>query len=158
MQIITQSSQETQALAAALAPYLQAGMVLRLEGNLGAGKTTFTQGLGRALGIQRAIKSPTYTIVKEYSLDQMTLVHIDAYRLEAGGQEDMDWDYYLAADKVVLIEWAQFMEPALPNDYLWIDFSGQGDQDRLIQIHSQQEAGIYTDLLDKWLKNFFRRT
>ena len=89
MRVETHSAQDTQALAASLAPVLPAGTWIRLEGDLGAGKTTFTQGLGKALGIARAIKSPTYTIVKEYDLEGQAaprLIHIDAYRLEEGGR------------------------------------------------------------------------
>ena len=63
------SSQETQALANELAALLHPGTVILLDGPLGSGKTTFTQGLGKALGVKRAIKSPTYTIVKEYSIE-----------------------------------------------------------------------------------------
>ena len=81
MRVETHSAQDTQALAASLAPVLPAGTWIRLEGDLGAGKTTFTQGLGKALGIARAIKSPTYTIVKEYDLEGQAaprLIHIGA--------------------------------------------------------------------------------
>jgi len=97
MRVETHSAQDTQALAASLAPVLPAGTWIRLEGDLGAGKTTFTQGLGKALGIARAIKSPTYTIVKEYDLEGQAaprLIHIDAYRLEEGGADTVDLASY----------------------------------------------------------------
>ncbi len=127
MEIYTQSSQETQLFAALLAQYIHKGQVIRLEGPLGSGKTTFTQGLGRALGIQRAIKSPTYTIVKNYPLEEGEFIHIDAYRLEEGGADTVDIDAFMHADAITLIEWAQFIEDYLPEKYLTIYFELSDD-------------------------------
>lgn len=135
MEMVTHSPEETQALAKLLANYLTLGQVIRLEGPLGSGKTTFTQGLGRALGIKRAIKSPTYTIVKNYPLEQGEFIHIDAYRLEEGGAETVDIDMFMHPQAITLIEWAQFIEAYLPERYLSINFVLQDEfQDRQIQF------------------------
>ncbi|MBG9983165.1 tRNA (adenosine(37)-N6)-threonylcarbamoyltransferase complex ATPase subunit type 1 TsaE [Aerococcaceae bacterium DSM 111020] len=127
MEIYTHSSQETQLFATLLAQHINKGQIIRLEGPLGSGKTTFTQGLGRALGIQRAIKSPTYTIVKNYPLEEGEFIHIDAYRLEDGGADTVDIDAFMHPNAITLIEWAQFIEDYLPNKYLTIHFALSDD-------------------------------
>ena len=76
------NEEETKAAAAELAKFLEPGDVILLEGNLGAGKTTFTKGLAEGLGITKVIKSPTYTIIREYLEGRLPLYHMDVYRLE----------------------------------------------------------------------------
>ena len=78
--------------------------LLLLKGDLGAGKTTMTQGLGRALGIKRPVKSPTFTIVREYREGKMPLFHMDFYRLEGDDLASIDLNEYLAEDGIVVIE------------------------------------------------------
>ena len=85
MKIALANREATMALGRRLAPLLQAGDVLVLNGDLGAGKTTFTKGLAAGLGIQQMIKSPTFTIIREYQGGRLPLYHMDVYRLEAGG-------------------------------------------------------------------------
>ncbi|WP_124058756.1 tRNA (adenosine(37)-N6)-threonylcarbamoyltransferase complex ATPase subunit type 1 TsaE [Vaginisenegalia massiliensis] len=120
----TNSASQTQDIAKEFAQHLAGGMVLVLDGPLGSGKTTFTQGLGRALGVSRAIKSPTFTIVKEYPLADypFDLIHIDAYRLETGGADSIDLAYYLSPEHLVVIEWAEFLVDYLPATYLKLSF------------------------------------
>lgn len=116
----TENENETRQAAQKLAKLLPNECWIRLDGELGAGKTTFTQGLGKALGIQRAIKSPTYTIIKEYSLEnERKFAHIDAYRLEESSADTVDFEMY-RTDTVVVVEWAQYMEESLPESYLHI--------------------------------------
>ena len=154
MRVETHSAQDTQALAASLAPVLPAGTWIRLEGDLGAGKTTFTQGLGKALGIARAIKSPTYTIVKEYDLEGQAaprLIHIDAYRLEEGGADTVDLASYRQQGDLVLVEWAQFIETELPTVYLDLALSyGQEVDDRVLTI--QWVGDQEPEWLSQWSK------
>ena len=154
MRVETHSAQDTQALAASRAPVLPAGTWIRLEGDLGAGKTTFTQGLGKALGIARAIKSPTYTIVKEYDLEGQPaprLIHIDAYRLEEGGADTVDLASYRQQGDLVLVEWAQFIETELPTAYLDLALSyGQEGDDRVLTI--QWVGGQEPEWLSQWSK------
>lgn len=145
----THSAIQTQTLAATIAQSIPLGSVVLLEGDLGSGKTTFTQGLGKALGVQRAIKSPTYTIVKEYELPQGELIHIDAYRLEEGGADSIDLPSYLRDDTIVMIEWAIYVEEFLPEEYLIIRFtSGEMMDERLIELDA---VGNSTK---QWLEHF----
>lgn len=154
------SSQETQALAAELAKVLQPGTVVLLDGPLGSGKTTFTQGLGKSLGIKRAIKSPTYTIVKEYSIEGTTpleLIHIDAYRLESGGADSIDLHSYLRPDTVVFIEWSQFIADYLPETFIKIRFVPQSElTNRQIEIsvHGEKHTQAYQQLVTDWMENW----
>jgi tRNA threonylcarbamoyladenosine biosynthesis protein TsaE len=106
----------TEALGAALAQALQPGLVIWLEGDLGAGKTTFTRGLLHALGHTGSVKSPTYTLIEVYAVSRMSLYHFDFYRfthpdefLEAG------LDEYFGTDAVCLVEWADKAAPHVPS-------------------------------------------
>lgn len=118
MKIITKNKEETQALAIKVAKQLKGGEVLALEGDLGAGKTTFTQGLAKALGVKANVTSPTFVLLKIYktkhtSIKQM--VHIDAYRLNTGTDlEAIGWQDYLRPDTLVVIEWADKVKSAIP--------------------------------------------
>src|SRR5438067_4131427 len=105
--LTTHSAAETQALAERLAQDLQAGDVLWLSGALGAGKTTFTQGLGRGLQVGVPISSPTFVLVREYQ-GRLPLFHIDLYRLDE--QRDilnLGLRDYLDDDGVCVVEWAE---------------------------------------------------
>ena len=110
--ITSTSEAQTKELARRLGERLQAGDVLTLEGDLGAGKTTFTKGLGEGLGVKRTISSPTFTIVKEYE-GRIPLYHIDAYRLE-DSEEDIGFEEYFEGEGVTVVEWAQFIQDFLP--------------------------------------------
>ena len=112
------SAEDMQKLGASLAKTAEPHDLLLLNGDLGAGKTTMTQGLGRELGIHRPVKSPTFTIVREYREGKMPLFHMDMYRLEDGDLSSIDMPGYLAEDGLVVIEWPQFIIDDLPNDYL----------------------------------------
>ncbi|MBB1080325.1 tRNA (adenosine(37)-N6)-threonylcarbamoyltransferase complex ATPase subunit type 1 TsaE [Limosilactobacillus sp. STM2_1] len=111
---------------------LRAGDVLVLDGDLGAGKTTFTKGIAKGLEIPDIIKSPTFTIIHEYQDGRLPLYHMDAYRLENGGAEDLGLEEYFDGDGVSVVEWAEFVEDELPADYLAIHFKRTGDDDTRI--------------------------
>lgn len=106
---------------------LVAGDVLVLDGDLGAGKTTFTKGLAAGLEIPDIIKSPTFTIIHEYQDGRLPLYHMDAYRLENGGAEDLGLEEYFDGDGVSVVEWAEFVEDELPADFLAIHFKRTDD-------------------------------
>ena len=104
MQTITwKNESETEKTAKQLAQLLESGDVICLEGDLGAGKTTFTRYLARALGIEGNIKSPTFTIMREYQSGHLPLYHMDAYRLEQTGAEGLGIEEYLEGDGVCVI-------------------------------------------------------
>ncbi|TAA71658.1 tRNA (adenosine(37)-N6)-threonylcarbamoyltransferase complex ATPase subunit type 1 TsaE [Planococcus salinarum] len=127
------SPEETERFAAKLAEYLQPGDLLTLEGGLGAGKTTFTKGLAKGLGIKRMVNSPTFTILKQYSGD-LNLNHLDVYRLE-NSDEDIGFDELFADDAVSVVEWAQFIEDYLPKERLEINMERLSEESRAIRFH-----------------------
>ncbi len=136
--LITESVKETKELGQRLSQLLQPGDVLALIGDLGAGKTTFAQGIGEGLLIEEPIDSPTFTIVKEYQ-GRMPFYHMDVYRLETAMDEELGWDEYFYGDGVTLVEWAQRIEPLLPEDTIWIRMViREGDQ-REIHLMSSSE-------------------
>lgn len=122
---ITRSEDETIALGERLGRLLRAGDVLALVGELGAGKTRLVRGVARGMGIDaRAVSSPTYVIVQEYSSDIASsppLAHVDAHRLEAAdGLASLGWDSARDPGAVVVIEWADRIAAELPPDSLRI--------------------------------------
>ncbi|MGG0655865.1 tRNA (adenosine(37)-N6)-threonylcarbamoyltransferase complex ATPase subunit type 1 TsaE [Rummeliibacillus pycnus] len=119
MEITVASLEETNQLALELANLLEAQDTITLEGDLGAGKTTFTQGLARGLGITRTVNSPTFTILKQYE-GRLPFNHLDVYRL-ADSDEDLGWDEIFYGDAVSVVEWAHLIEQDLPSDRLAIE-------------------------------------
>lgn len=111
-----------------LTSYMFPGFIVTLEGELGAGKTTLTKGIGRGLGIQKVINSPTFTIVKVYH-GKMTLYHFDAYRLE-GQDEELGFEEMFEDEGVCVIEWPQFIQDILPSERLEIQLIKNEDQTR----------------------------
>lgn len=118
--IISKSAEYTNKLGEALGEILQQGDIVCLTGDLGAGKTAFTKGIGAGLDIQEFITSPTYTIINEYN-GRIPLFHFDVYRLE--GVEEMyelGYEEYFFGDGAVVIEWADIVKDIIPQERLWI--------------------------------------
>ena len=114
MEYITRSASETEQLGARLAERLLPGDVIALRGGLGAGKTAFTRGLARGLGIEDPVTSPTYTIVNEYPQGRLPLFHFDMYRLrDAEELFDLGWEDYLDRGGVCAVEWSENVWEAL---------------------------------------------
>ena len=120
MKLEVNSTQEMQHLGAVIAQTAQAHDLLLLNGDLGAGKTTLTQGIGRALGIKRPVKSPTFTIVREYTEARLPLFHMDFYRLENDDLSSIDLSAYMAEPGLVVIEWPEIVQEQLPETFLEI--------------------------------------
>ncbi|WP_416829669.1 tRNA (adenosine(37)-N6)-threonylcarbamoyltransferase complex ATPase subunit type 1 TsaE [Ectobacillus polymachus] len=131
-EIITSSPEETIGLAEKLGHLLMEGDVLTLEGDLGAGKTTFTKGLAKGLGVKRVVNSPTFTIIKEYN-GRIPLYHMDVYRLEES-DEDLGWDDYFYGQGVTVVEWAHFIQPYLPDQLLAVKLHHEGEHMRKIKL------------------------
>ena len=132
MEVITNNFEETIEYGYKIGLLLKEGDCILLAGDLGAGKTTFTKGIGKALGITRVINSPTFTIVKEYHGD-LDLYHLDLYRLDGLGH-DFDLEEYFDGDGVVVCEWPNNVSEIIPNNYLMIEiFRGVEDQ-RIIKL------------------------
>lgn len=130
----TSGPDATQSLASALVPLLLQGDLLVLSGDLGAGKTCFTQGLGRGLDIETRITSPTFTLANRHE-GRMVLNHLDVYRIDDLG-DTLDLDLpELLEDGVTVIEWGEQILPALPADHLLVRLLlGADDDDRLLQL------------------------
>lgn len=130
MKFRTLSADQTRALARSLAALLQPGDLILLAGDLGAGKTTFAQGLAAGLGVEGPVTSPTYTIVQEYE-GRVPVAHVDVYRLERL-QEVYELGYEELVDetRVTMIEWGDVVAHAFPPDHLLvrIDPVGVGDE------------------------------
>ena len=135
------SEADTDAFAQKLAAQVQAGDIICLEGNLGAGKTTFTKYFAKALGIDQAIKSPTYTIIREYEDNDIPLYHMDAYRLEETGSDSVGLEDYLNGEGVTIIEWPQFVVQDLPKDYLWLTLSATSETSREVTLAYEGPRG-----------------
>ena len=137
---ITRSAAETQALGAALGAAVEPPLVIALRGNLGAGKTTFVQGLAVGLGIHSRVASPTFVLANEYAGGNSTrLVHVDTYRLgTAAGIEAaaMGLDELLEDEQaIVAIEWAERVADLLPSDHLLVELDyGPQEDERTIRM------------------------
>jgi tRNA threonylcarbamoyladenosine biosynthesis protein TsaE len=124
LDLISHSPEQTGRFGERLGALLRAGDVICLEGELGTGKTCLTQGIGQGMGIVAPITSPTFILIAEHHplTRGATLFHIDLYRLEAAVDEALDFglDEYLGGDGVCVIEWADRVLPALPDERLWV--------------------------------------
>lgn len=134
MKLATRSAAETQAVAAAVASTVQAGDVILLSGDLGAGKTTFTQGFARALGVTEPVTSPTFTLLNEYR-GRLRVLHADVYRLDSLQEViDLGIGELVEEESVALVEWGEAAAPALPGHLTIRIEHGEGDDDRTITL------------------------
>jgi tRNA threonylcarbamoyladenosine biosynthesis protein TsaE len=129
---------------AGLEPAGNSATVVTLSGELGAGKTTFAQGMARALGVEETVTSPTFVIEKIYQLENQKfarLVHIDAYRLKSAHElEVLGWKELLAdPGNLIVLEWPEQVAEAIPADAIRIRFDIQGDE-RIISINGEDSG------------------
>ena len=120
-------------LGALIARQLRAGDLVLLNGELGAGKTTFTRGLGAALGVRGAVTSPTFVLARTHPSDSVPLVHVDAYRLSSAMElDDLDIDY---AASIVVVEWGAGLLDGVADSWLELDIERPhgGDPDAEIE-------------------------
>jgi len=154
--LVSDSSQETQEFGASLGRLLRGGELICLEGELGSGKTTFIQGIGRGLGVDGPITSPTFTLVNEYRGKNLTFYHVDLYRVEsrqeiiASGLDDLFF-----GDGVCAIEWAEKARGLVPPERLWIILEHGGKRKRLISMGAVGPG--YEDLLSSLEGELARR-
>ena len=133
--VLTQSVDETKAVAAALAELCGPGDLILLSGDLGAGKTAFCQGFGRAAGVQTPITSPTFTLHHRYD-GRVPVHHLDVYRIDQIEETvELGLGELLDSGGITLIEWGDTIRPALPADYLEVSLElGDQDDDRIMRI------------------------
>jgi len=136
VQLRAAAAEDTRAIGERLAELLRPGDAVALTGELGAGKTTFAQGVARGLGYGGPVVSPTFTLVREYRTERLTVVHADVYRLDRV-QEVLDLGLHdtLDEDAVLLIEWGDVVEALLPPDHLVVELTVPGDsEERAIAV------------------------
>ena len=126
----TNNYDETIELGYKIGSFLKGGDTIILDGDLGAGKTTFTKGVGKALGVSRVINSPTFTIVKAYKCNNnITLNHMDLYRLDGVG-DDFDLEEYFNDSSVCIVEWPYQAFDIIPKRYMKITIKRVDDNKR----------------------------
>ncbi|CAM4229111.1 tRNA (adenosine(37)-N6)-threonylcarbamoyltransferase complex ATPase subunit type 1 TsaE [Lederbergia lenta] len=147
-EILSSNTAETHTIARSLGKLLQKGDVVLLEGDLGAGKTTFTKGIADGLDIIRNVNSPTFTIIKEY-MGRLPLYHMDVYRV-ADSYEDLGFDEYFYGGGVTVVEWAHLIKEQLPTEYLTIYLYHAGDDQRKFKF---EPVGERYEVLCKELRD-----
>ncbi|MBO1134653.1 tRNA (adenosine(37)-N6)-threonylcarbamoyltransferase complex ATPase subunit type 1 TsaE [Enterococcus hirae] len=147
---------KTEELAKVIGEVALPGDNLVLTGDLGAGKTTLTKGIARGLGIEQMIKSPTYTIIREYGQGRLPLYHMDIYRVAASGA-DLGLDEYFEGEGLSVIEWGNLLEEALPEDYLELILE-KSDTDLeyryvKLQAYGEQSEAFKQRIMEQWRQN-----
>lgn len=145
--ITSRNEQDTIELAQNIESEKFPNMVICLQGDLGSGKTVFTKGFAASLGIDEAITSPTFNIIKEYTSGELDLYHMDVYRLD-GNIEDLGIEEYYQKDGIVIIEWSDMIQDYLPEERLEIKIklSEEDEDTRIIVITPYGRA--YEDLCE----------
>jgi len=147
-QFISSKKEETLAYGEKLGSILEKPEVILFTGDLGAGKTTFIQGLAKGLGITRKINSPTFNILKIYK-GRLPLYHIDAYRLE-GLRQDLGFEEYLEdTDGIAAVEWPEYISYLLPGERIEISISINEENQRIFDIKTTGEKE--NEIVKRWL-------
>ena len=145
------SVEETQRIAAYLAEVAQPGLVIALDGDLGAGKTHFVQGFAEGLGIADAVTSPTFNVMTAYTQGRMPLYHFDLYRLDDALElEDIAFYDYVESTGVSCIEWACKFEQEIPEDALWLSITTAEDGGRCLTARAATAQAEET--LQAWVE------
>ena len=144
MEFKSKNSEQTYELAYKLAKYIKGGDIILLNGDLGAGKTTFVKGFAKEVGVKIPVTSPTFNLLKTYETDNYTLVHVDAYRLEGGSFDEL-YDY-ANEENVIFIEWSNCLaDQELIEQHLAIDIKYISKNQRWYIISAKGER--YENLL-----------
>lgn len=146
----SESVEETQRIAAALAQLVSPGTVIALDGDLGAGKTHFVQGFAAGLDVESAVTSPTFNVMCEYADGRLPLYHFDLYRLEDPLElEDIAFYDLVEADGVSCIEWARKFADEIPSSALWVSIETNADGSRSIRASATDAQSVA--LADEWI-------
>lgn len=148
LKIQINSIEEMWDFAKDLVKYCKPNQVIALNGDLGAGKTTFTKGIGQALGVERVINSPTFTIMKIYDVtnhvnDIKKLYHLDVYRI-GSSNDDFELEEYSYQNGFTIIEWANIIEDLLPEDTWVINIYRLSDVKRLVELKNFPDEVVKT--------------
>jgi tRNA threonylcarbamoyladenosine biosynthesis protein TsaE len=147
-EFLSRSPEQTRRIGMRLGSALQSGDVICLQGELGAGKTTFVQGVAQGWGSLDSVSSPTFILVNEYRrADDGRLFHLDAYRLETLPEaEELDLDTMLI-NGALLIEWPERLEPLIPHERIWVNLTHAAEEQR--QMLFKASGTRYDALLAK---------
>ncbi|MCI0130361.1 MULTISPECIES: tRNA (adenosine(37)-N6)-threonylcarbamoyltransferase complex ATPase subunit type 1 TsaE [Enterococcaceae] len=145
MTLYLKDDTDTQYFGERLSELAQPGDVFILTGELGAGKTTFSKGFAKGLGITQMIKSPTYTLIREYDNGRLPLYHMDVYRLE-GASDDLGLEEYLDGEGVCLIEWGELIKDTIDNTFIEIILHKTSEDTRFITIENYGETERYNQI------------
>ncbi|MBA1434675.1 tRNA (adenosine(37)-N6)-threonylcarbamoyltransferase complex ATPase subunit type 1 TsaE, partial [Bombilactobacillus bombi] len=137
MKYVTNDDLQTRAWGQKLGRLLQPQDLILLDGDLGAGKTTFTKGIAQGLGIKRPVKSPTFTLIREYQNGRIPLYHMDMYRMENALPDELGLSEYFNSDGAIVIEWSQFIKVQLPGEYLRIKIQRLSANQRQLSFQAQ---------------------
>ncbi len=140
--IMLRTLEETEALAKQVAEQLESGDILCLSGDLGAGKTTFSQYLCRELGVKDYVTSPTFNIMNQYE-GQYTIYHFDVYRIfDEDEMLEIGFEDFLFAKGICLIEWAEKVESFIPDHAIWMTMTLDDHMNRCVSIKSPRALNI----------------
>ena len=135
----SRSAEETERIGYELGMKLRKGDVISLRGSLGAGKTVLAKGIAKALSINEAIVSPTFTIVQEYDEGKIPMFHLDLYRLSGDDEfESMGGEEFLYPDGITLIEWSEKIDDMLPDTTIFVEIGINDDLSRVISIEGNK--------------------
>jgi len=145
---ISKSERDTIALAQNIESEKFPNMVICLDGELGSGKTVFVKGFAKALGIEENITSPTFNIIKEYDSGELSLYHMDVYRLDEN-DEDIGFNDYYNKGGITIIEWSDIIKDKLPEERLEITFKFVDENTRVLNL--VPHGTVYEDLCESVL-------
>ncbi|HHU92674.1 MAG TPA: tRNA (adenosine(37)-N6)-threonylcarbamoyltransferase complex ATPase subunit type 1 TsaE [Halanaerobiaceae bacterium] len=139
---ISSSEEETYSLGETIGELVEAGQIILLSGDLGAGKTVLAQGICAGLGVLEDVTSPTFNLINEYEGD-LTVYHMDLYRLEKEEElYDLAIEEYLESDGVVIIEWPDLVYDLLPPDFIYIKINTLAEEEREISLEGEGENSL----------------
>ncbi|MEO1771158.1 MULTISPECIES: tRNA (adenosine(37)-N6)-threonylcarbamoyltransferase complex ATPase subunit type 1 TsaE [Enterococcus] len=151
--IILKDTQATERLGIIIGEVAEPGDNLILTGDLGAGKTTLTKGIAKGLAIVQMIKSPTYTIIREYQQGKIPLYHMDVYRIDSGA-DDLGLDEYFEGEGLSVIEWGRQLGDYQPEDFLELLLHKdiENDQRRKAELiaHGEQGSALKERIQEVW--------
>lgn len=144
---------ETEKLARLLASKAWAGMIIALDGDLGAGKTAFSKAFAAAIGVQEVVSSPTFTIIKEYNGAVYPFYHMDLYRISLQEADELGLDDYFFGNGITIVEWASIIQELLPQQILslYIEYIDEHCRRIHIKAHGDRYIHCLNEIIDRSL-------
>lgn len=154
MEFIANSIEDTKKIAKFLGKRLEREDVILLDGDLGAGKTAFTQFLAKALGIEEVVNSPTFSIVNEYKTLKGNFYHFDLYRIDTEEELfDIGFEEYFSQEGIIVIEWAEKFIQEIPQPFLKIKIKTEGEEKRRFTITGKDKWESFVKELNEYVNS-----